>query len=74
MFDWWIIGTAIAGVVAIIFGAKWSQAVKVLREIGDAMTKTADALEDKNITKQEALDLLKEWMDVVSAVRKLIGK
>lgn len=72
--DWWIIGAAIAGVVAVVLGVKWVQAVKVLREIGEAFTKTADAMEDKNLTKQEAVELLKEWLDVVSAIRTLVRK
>jgi len=70
--DWWIIGTGIAGVIAVICGLKWARAITILRELSEAFSKTADAFEDKNLTKQEAIDLLKEWMDVYTAVKALI--
>ena len=56
------------------FALKYRQAVKLLKEIGEAFTTTAEALEDKDVTKEEAVEMLKEWRDVVSQVLKLIGK
>jgi len=72
--DWQYIGLSVLGILAILFSVKWALAVRALKEIGEAFTKTADALEDKKLTKQEALDLLKEWMDVIASIRALVGK
>ncbi len=75
--NWEIVGYVLAIVFAIggvSFALKWKQAVNVLRQLGEAFDKSATILEDQNVTKQEALAALKEWMDVVTAVQELIGK
>ena len=68
----------IVGILGIVLGGvfwtRWNQAVKLLKELGEAFTKTATVLEDKNVTKEEALELLKEWEDVVVAFLTLLPK
>lgn len=68
----------VIGVIGIIFGAafaiRWQQMVKVLKELGEAFTDTASALEDKQLTKEESLLLLQQWQDVVSSFVTLIGR
>lgn len=68
-----MISTALA-VLAGIFTVKWKQAVNLLKELGEAFTATAEALEDKKLTKDEAISLLQEWKDCYIAVMLLIGK
>ena len=78
MLEWYEIAIIIVGVLGFIVGGvyakKWQQMVKLLRELSDAFDVTADALEDKKLTKAEATELLKEWHDVYSALLALIGK
>ncbi|GAH86421.1 unnamed protein product [marine sediment metagenome] len=76
--EWWEILSYAVGIGGAVFGAifitKWNMAVKLLKELGEAFTKTSEALEDKTITKEEALLLLKEWKDVVATFLELIPK
>ena len=75
--NWEIVGYILAIVFAIggvSFALKWKQAVNVLRQLGEAFTKTADVCEDRQVTKQEALDALKEWVEAYEAIMKLIGR
>ena len=69
--DWWVIVSYVVGILGVVLGAifslKWGQAVTFLKELGDAFTKTGVALEDKNLTQEEATALLKEWREVVEA-------
>jgi len=75
-FEWWAILSYVVGIAGAVFGvvffAKWQQVVGLLHELGEAFAKTADALEDKKITKEETISLLKEWLDVADAVRILL--
>lgn len=76
--DGYEIAVIVVAVLGIVFGGvfalKWKQAVNLLRELGEAFTHTAEALEDKKLTKDEAVKCLKEWKDVYIAVMLLIGK
>lgn len=72
--DWEIIIPIVLGIVAIIFGVKWHQVAKLLKEAGEALITTSEAMEDKKITKEEVVKVLKEWADVILAGKKLVGK
>jgi len=72
--DWQIIVPIILGVVAIVFGVKWHQVASLLKETGEALITTSEAMEDKKITKDEVVQILKEWADVILAGKKLVGK
>lgn len=66
---------AVLGIVSgSIFATKWAQAVKLLRELGEAFTVTANALEDKKLTKQEAIDCLAKWQQVFIQIMLMLGK
>lgn len=60
-------------ILGIFYGKKWhkkwDEAVLFLAQLGDAFTKTSEALKDKKLTKEEAISLLKEWYEVYDAVR-----
>jgi len=60
----------IVGILAAILGDKWRRAVKVLRELAEAMEATAKAIEDGKVTIEEAKKVIKEWRDVIAAVVK----
>ena len=68
----------IIGLIGVIFGGvfwkKWSQVVRLLKEMGEAFTKTSLALADKRLTKDEAIGLLQAWREVVQAVYALVGR
>lgn len=76
--EWWQILSYVVGIAGIACGAvfytKWNQFVKLLLELGEAFTKTGKALEDKEVTEEEALALLKEWHDVYLAIKALAPK
>ena len=77
-FDWLAIAGYGVGILGLILGSvfavKWVQAVKLMKELGEAFTRTALALEDKKLTKDEAMKCLKEWNDVVVQILLLFGK
>lgn len=74
--EWFEILAYVIGILGIILGGtfwkKWNQTVKLLKELGEAFTKTGEALEDRDITTEEAMALLKEWKDVVAAFLLLL--
>lgn len=76
--NWYELAGYVVAILGLIFGGvfwrKWSQGVAFLKEIGEAFTKTSLALYDKRLTKDEALELLEEWRDVVQAIYALIGR
>lgn len=70
-----IAGWAIAIIAGLFGGAffvKWRQGIKLLREMGEAFTYTAEALEDHKLTKAELIGLLQEWLDIYNALRELL--
>lgn len=64
-------GTLLFLLLSGYFAVKWRQVVGLFKELGEAFTITAEALEDKKLTKQEAIKLLKEWLDVAEQIFKL---
>lgn len=61
-------------VLSAVFGFRYKQAKALLKEVAEALTVSSEALEDDQITAEERSKILKEWADVISAARKLIGK
>lgn len=76
--EWWQILSYVVGIAGIVLGVtfklKWDQLVKLLLELGEAFTKTGKALEDKKLTKEEAVTMLKEWNDVYLSLMALLPK
>ena len=74
--EWWTILSYVVGIAGAVLGiafyAKYNQVVKLFLELGEAFTKTGEALEDKKITKTEAVEMLKEWMDVFNFIMLLL--
>ena len=74
--EWYEIASYVVGIAGAVFGlvfyTKWNQFVNLLKETGEAFTKTAEALEDRKVTKAEALQMLDEWADVYMAFLLLI--
>ena len=74
--QWWELFSYVVGIAGILVGSifwtKWNHLVKLLKELGEAFAATAVALEDKEITKSEAIRLLKEWSDVYLALCALL--
>ncbi|GAH65239.1 unnamed protein product, partial [marine sediment metagenome] len=61
-------------VFGVVFKRKWDHFVNLLLQTGEAFTKTGKALEDKKLTKEEAIAMLKEWNDVYLALTALLPK
>lgn len=72
--DWQIIIPIILGIVAVLCGIKWHQVASLLKETGEALITTSEAMEDKKITPTEVKDILREWAEVILAGKKLVGK
>jgi len=77
-FNWWSIASlvllVVSGALGTWFSSKWKHMCNVLKEIGDVFIKSSEALEDKKITKEEALSILKEYQDVAYAVMILLNR
>lgn len=58
--------TVVFGVAATFLGVKYQKAKKTVKEIGEAITVTANAIDDNKITEEELKEVVKEWNDVVS--------
>ncbi len=65
-----LLGLTVGG----FFSMKWKQACELLKELGEAFTRTSEALEDKKLTREEAVGLLKEWQDVFTKVMLMLGR
>ena len=76
--DWYEVAFIAVAILGVIFGGtmafKWRQGVNLLKLLGDAFTETANALEDKKLTKIEAIDLLERWQKVFFMVMVFTGK
>ncbi len=64
------LGLLTAGVAAL----KFKQFVQVLKDLGDAFTTTATAIEDAELTALEAKDILTHWQVVAIAILALVGR
>ena len=54
------------GVAATFLGVKYQKVKKTVKEVGEAITVTANAIDDDKITEEELKMVVKEWKDVVS--------
>ena len=64
----------VVGIIAIIAGIKWMQLKTLIREIAQAFDTLSNAIEDDNVTSDEAKSILKEFGDVAVAVAKLLKR
>jgi len=75
---WWEYISYGIGLVGLVFGTifwlKWNQFIALLAALGKAFTNTSYALEDKQLTQEEAVKLLKDWMDAVNLLISLLPK
>ena len=60
--NWETITTLLLVVLGTVFGVKWKDKIKHIREFIEAIEM---ALEDDRITKQEALKIVKEFKDIL---------
>ena len=71
--EWYEIASYAIGlagaIIGVVFFTKYEHVVNLLKELGEAFTKTSEALVDKKITKEEAVSLLKEWYEVYDAIK-----
>ena len=65
---------AIGGLAGIFFAMKWQNVINLLKELGEAITETGKALEDKKLTEEELQNLVREWKEAIEAAVKLRGK
>ena len=76
--NWVDIAVIVVAVLGLIFGGtfavKYRHGIKLLEALGEAFTETAKALEDKKLTKGEAIDLLAKWQSVFFYVMVFTGK
>ena len=71
--DWWIIVSIVMSILGAIWGVK-THIAKLVKETGEVLTVLGKALEDGEITKKEAVEILKEAQDVVEAFGLLMSK
>ena len=64
----------VVGIIAIVAGIKWMQLKTVIRELAQAFDTLSNAIEDDNVTSDEAKSILKEFGDVAVAVAKLLKR
>ena len=69
--DIWIIVSAVFGILATVFGAKFVSLQNALKEIADIPSTVAKALEDKNISKEELKDILTEIEEAFAAIKDI---
>lgn len=76
--DYLEIAGYVVGIIGVVAGTFWglryNQVINLMKQLGEAFEKTADVLADKKLTKEEAVECLKEWYDVYNAVLVLMGK
>ena len=65
---------AAGGLFGLFFAMKWQNVINLLKELGEAITETGKALEDKKLTEEELRDLVREWKEAIEAAVKLRGK
>jgi len=67
--DWeWII-TAVLAVVGMVLGGYLKRVKRLLKELAEALKTTVDAIENDVVTREELKKMVKEWKDVLKAVR-----
>ena len=69
---------AIIGIILLalttFFGVKWAQFRGLLKEMADLIMALYNALADSTITDDELAGIVKEYQDVITKFKELIGK
>ena len=60
----------ITSLIAGLAGAFWLKGKKVIKELGEAIATVTEALEDDKLSKEEVLEITKEFKDVIAAFGK----
>ncbi len=69
--DWTTIAAIILGIISVFIGAKWQKAKKVLLETAEALTAVSLALKDDKLTKEEIVNIAKEFNDIILAAKDI---
>lgn len=59
--DIWQILSLALGILAMVLGVRWAQIKALLKQVSEALTAMSEALEDDEVSKDEARKLAKEW-------------
>ena len=70
--DIWQIVSLAMGILAVVLGVCWVQIKVLLKQASEALTAVLEALEDDEVSRDEAKRIAEEWTDVVIAARRLI--
>ena len=54
------------GIATTLLGVKYRKVKRTLKELGEAITATSNAIDDDKLTEKEIKSVVKEWNDVVS--------
>ncbi len=87
-YQWIGIAAIIGGTIGgVRFYRKWDQAVKFMKELGEAFVVTSEAFHKggprgRELTDEEAVALAREWMEAIDAglalapsfIKKLFGR
>jgi len=72
--DWWSIATGVFIVISAIVSIRWIAVKNFLKETAEALTCVSLAIEDDEITEEEAHQIVSEWLDVIEAAKDIAGK
>ena len=72
--DWWSIATGVFIVISAIVSIRWIAVKRFLKETAEALTCVSLAIEDDEITEEEAHQIVSEWLDVIEAAKDIAGK
>jgi predicted metal-binding transcription factor (methanogenesis marker protein 9) len=61
--------TVALGVASVYFAGKYRRVKRILKELAEAVGETYKALEDNKITEEELRRVVKEWNDLLRAVK-----
>ena len=67
------IALIVVAIVCAVLGGVVKHFVNVIRQSGELLTKIADALEDRKLSKTELIDIMKEAKDVGDAFAKVMS-
>ena len=71
--DWYEIAGIVMGAIGLLWGG-WKLLKHIPREIAEAFTVIANAIEDDNITREELKQIVESFRDIWLAVQKIVGK
>jgi len=57
-------------ILSALFGKKYRDAKKFLKELAEAIEETYKAIEDNKVTEQELKNVIKQWRDVLNLYRR----